>query len=151
MNCVSPRQERSSPLALTECIGLLSGALVHLPTTNGKAAEGREGSTGLCVEERKEWQHVGYKFIVSHGPAGAGTAAARDCRDGGSELGILLCDGGDERPSVTTIASTLSQNCATRQQKCVKLPLPLKHQNENQMTWPPQEFVEQSECSEEER
>lgn len=88
MNCVSPRQERSSPLALTECIGLLSGALVHLPTANGKAAEGREGSTGLCVEEREEWQHVGYKFIVSHHPAGAGMAGT-DCWDGGSEVGIL--------------------------------------------------------------
>lgn len=66
----------------------MSGALVHLPTANGKAAEGREGSTGLGVEERKEWQHVGYKFIVSHHPAGAGMAGS-DCWDGGSEVGIL--------------------------------------------------------------
>lgn len=91
MNCVSPRQERSSPLALTECIGLLSGALVHLPTTNGKAAEGREGNTGLCIEERKEWQNVRYKFIVSHHPAGAGMAGSDYC-DGGSEVGILLSE-----------------------------------------------------------
>lgn len=41
-----------------------------------------------CVEERKEWQHVGYKFIVSHHPAGAGMAGS-DCWDGGSEVGIL--------------------------------------------------------------
>lgn len=88
MNCVSPHQERSSPLALTECIGLLSGALVHLPTANGEVAQGREGSMLLYVEERKEWQDVGHKFIVSHHPAGAGMAAS-DCRDGGSEVGIL--------------------------------------------------------------
>lgn len=91
MNCVSLRQERSSPLALTECIGLLSGALVHLPTANGKAAEGGEGSTGLCVEEGKEWQQGGYKFIVSHHPAGAGMAG-HDYLDGGSEAGILLSE-----------------------------------------------------------
>lgn len=88
MNCVSPRQERSSPLALTECISLLSGALLHLPTANGKAADRREGSAEICVEERKEWQHVGYKFIVSHHPAGPGMAGS-DCWDGGSEVGIL--------------------------------------------------------------
>lgn len=84
MNCVSPRQERSSPLALTECIGLLSGALVHLLATNGKAAAEKQGSTGRCVEGREEWQYVRYKCIVSHHPAGAGMTRC-ECWDEGSE------------------------------------------------------------------
>ena len=41
--------------------------------------------------ERIEWQHVGYKFIVSHHPAGAGMAGS-DCWDGGSEVGILASE-----------------------------------------------------------
>lgn len=69
----------------------MSGALVHLPTANGKAAEGREGSAALCVEGRREWQHVRYKFIVSRHPAGAGMGGS-DCWDGGSEVGILLSE-----------------------------------------------------------
>lgn len=71
-----------------ECIGLLNGALVHLPTANGNAVEGREGRRGLKV--KKERQHVGYKSIVSHYLAGAGQEwlgwDGSDCWNG-----VVLC------------------------------------------------------------
>ena len=64
MNCVSLRQERSSPLALTQSIALLSDALVHLPTANGRSGgrdEGRERTRWKRREEEEKGKEEGEK------------------------------------------------------------------------------------------
>lgn len=117
MNCVSPRQERSSPLALTECIGLLSGALVHLPAANGKAAAGSEGSTGLCVGEREKngsTLDINSLFLITQlGREWLGVIAGMgEVRSEYYCLSRLCrCDRRARRPSFTTVGSHVRPRC----------------------------------------